>query len=163
MAVAQPLNILLADTDYRQYLLMKDNLSVRNGIRARILWCGEPDQYLHAMQSGIYDLIFLQYDMDSFFLLDQLENGGCHTPVVLLAAAPTDHMVEHACHCGALDMLCRKQPDLSMLRHHLLYADMYRKGELYPHMFPDDDSLSPPRKFPDHPGRDRGNVVSIAR
>jgi len=131
--MTQPINVLLADTDYRQYLLLKEKLSVSNGFRVRILWCGEPDQYLHAMQSGIYDLVFLQYATENLFVLEQFEQGDDHTPVVMMADDPNEYVRVRASKCGALDVLCRPQPDATLLRHYLVYADLFRRGELRSH------------------------------
>lgn len=128
-----PLKILLADTDYSQYLSLKQMLSVKNGFRAKILWCGERDQYRCAILAGIYDLVLMDYSIESLFVLEQVITEGCHTPVVMLAENP-DSVITRAVKCGALGVLDRARPERNTLKHYLLYANLYRNGELAEHL-----------------------------
>jgi len=121
-----PLKILLADTEYSQYLALKQLLSVKNGFRAKVLWCGERDQYLNAMLTGIYDMVLMDYSVESLFILEHAIVEGCRTPVVMLADQSSETLMMRAAKCGALGVLSRKQPEQHSLKYFLLSAEMHR-------------------------------------
>jgi len=133
MHQVMPLKILLADTDYSQYLSLKQLLSVKNGFRAKILWCGERDHYRSAILAGIYDLVLMDCSVESLFILEQVIAEGCRTPIVMLAESPNT-IAPRALKCGALGVLDRSQPERNSLKHYLLCADLYRSGELAEHL-----------------------------
>lgn len=118
-----PLKILLADTDYSDFLSLKQLLSAENGFHIEFLWCGERDQYHIAVRTGIYDLVLMDYCVESLQLLEQvLQEGGC-VPVVLLADQASDTSTVRAARCGALGVLSRKCPEQHSLKYFLLCAD----------------------------------------
>ena len=121
-----PLKILLADTEYSQYLALRELLSVKNGFSAKVLWCGERDQYLHAMLTGIYDMVLMDYSPESLFILEHAIIEGCCTPVVMLADQGSDVLMIRAAKCGAFGVLNRKQPEQHSLKYFLLSAEMHR-------------------------------------
>jgi DNA-binding NarL/FixJ family response regulator len=119
-----PLKILLADTDYGDFLSLKHLLSEKNGFHIQFLWCGERDQYRTAVRTGIYDLVLMDYCVESLFVLEQAISEGCFTPVVLLADQSSDALTMRAARCGALGVLNRKNPERYSLKYFLLCADM---------------------------------------
>jgi len=120
-----PLKILLADTDYSEFLSLKQLLSEKNGFHIQFLWCGERDQYRIAVLTGIYDLVLMDYCVESLFVLEQAIHEGCCTPVVLLADQSSDALTMRAARCGALGVLNRKQPEQHSLKYFLLCADKH--------------------------------------
>jgi hypothetical protein len=121
-----PLNILLADTDYSQYLSLTQLLTAKNGFCAKILWCGERDQYRSAILTGIYHMVLMDYSAESLFILEQTIMQGCRTPVVMLADQSSDVLMIRSAKCGALGVLNRKHPEQYSLKYFLLCADMHR-------------------------------------
>lgn len=119
------LKILLADTDYSDFLSLKNVLSEKNGFHIQFLWCGERDQYRTAVRTGIYDLILMDYCIESLFVLEQAIAEGCCTPVVLLADQSSDSLTVRAARCGALGVLNRKQPEQYSLKYFVLCADQF--------------------------------------
>jgi DNA-binding NarL/FixJ family response regulator len=122
--------ILLADIDYGAFRLLKPLLSVKNGFYTDFLWCGERDQYRPAVLTGIYELVLMEYSVESLFVLEQAISEGCCTPVVMLADQSSDALMIRAARCGALGVLNRKEIELHSLKYFLLCARMHR------HQFP---------------------------
>jgi two-component system cell cycle sensor histidine kinase/response regulator CckA len=120
-----PLKILLADTDYSEFLSLKQLLSEKNGFYIQFFWCGERDQYRTAVRTGMYDLILMDYCVESLFVLEQAIDEGCRTPVVLLADQSSNSLTTRAARCGALGVLNRKQPEQHSLKYFVLCADRY--------------------------------------
>lgn len=121
----QPLKILLADTDYGDFLSLKRLLSVKNGFNIQFLWCGERDQYHTAFRAGIYDLVLMDYCVESLQFLEQAFHEGCCIPVVMLADQISDTSTVRAARCGALGVLNRKRPEPHSLKYFLLCADKH--------------------------------------
>lgn len=121
----EPLKILLADTSYSDFLSLKQLLSEENGFHIQFLWCGERDQYHNAVRAGIYDLVLMDYCVESLQLLEQALHEGCCIPVVLLADHANETSTVRAARCGALGVLSRKRPQQHSLKYFLLCADQH--------------------------------------
>jgi DNA-binding NtrC family response regulator len=111
-----PLKVLLADTDYNEYLLLRELFSVDDDLCVGMLWCGECDQFYPAIQTGFYDLVLMRHCDESLSVLERVANNGCHTPVIMLTdGSCAAGMISNA-KCGVLGVLDRQHPKLDSLK-----------------------------------------------
>lgn len=127
MHTDQPLKILLADAEYTQYLLLKRLFAENHRCRTHLYWCGERDQYTHAILTGIYDLALIEYNVDSLEALDYVELGNGHTPVVLMTDKISEDLFVRANACGVRGYVSRRAPDKKRLDSYLSFALWHRR------------------------------------
>lgn len=134
MKFNMPLKILLADKDYQFYLSLRKQLA---GLSAsgkdtpcELIWCGERKEMIRAAQADVYDLVLFDYDDCGGRLLQRTERAGVRTPIVALTDG-SQYSETKARRDGAFGCIAKPSWDLSMLKHYLLCADLYRTGELH--------------------------------
>jgi signal transduction histidine kinase len=131
----QPPNrrVLLVDDDREDYLITRETLGDVRGTRYSVAWAQTYDEALNALLTEPFDVCLLDHRLGAktgLMLLQEAQNAGCETPVIMLTGVRDSVMDLAAMAAGAADYLVKGQFDAKLLEHTIRYAINHKRSEL---------------------------------
>jgi diguanylate cyclase (GGDEF)-like protein len=120
-----PMRILLVDEDIHQHSQFTSLLEQLAGERYQLHWCSSMAEAPASLQTGAYDLIFLDACLDHLLsrrMLSAAISQGCTTPIVMLCDAKRPDMRDKAIAAGATDYLYKGDIGSELLERVISYA-----------------------------------------
>jgi signal transduction histidine kinase len=131
----QPQNrrVLLVDDDHEDCLITRETLEDVPGTRYSVAWAKTYDEALNALLTGPFDVCLLDHRLGAktgLMLLQEAQNAGCETPVIMLTGVGDPEMDLAAMAAGAADYLVKGRFDARLLEHTIRYAINHKRSEL---------------------------------
>jgi signal transduction histidine kinase len=125
--------VLLVDDDSEDYLITRETLEDIQGTRYSVAWAQTYDEALKALLSGPFDVCLLDHRLGGktgLMLLQEAQDAGCETPVIILTGVGDPEMDLAAMAAGAADYLVKGRFDAQLLEHTIRYAINHKRSEL---------------------------------
>lgn len=125
--------ILLVDDDSDDYLLTRATLERIRGVRYSVAWAQTYEEALSALLTGPYDACLLDHRLGAktgLMLLQEAQDAGCETPVIMLTGVGDPEVDLAAMAAGAADFLVKGRFDADLLEHTIRYAINHKRSEL---------------------------------
>ncbi|HLD64872.1 MAG TPA: EAL domain-containing protein [Pseudomonas sp.] len=119
------LRILLIEDDEDDFLITRDLLREAQSLQCQLDWVNTYAEGLQAIHRQQHDLILIDYRLgpeSGLELIEQAQQAGVRTPIILLTGQGDDDLDSHAFERGAADYLVKGQIDSRLLARSIRYA-----------------------------------------